>query len=81
MDSSNISSTISNAINYMFNNIFSSIDNTLYSVLDDFTFINCDILYDDYFFDIFGYNFKEGILLWEIISFLESYQKKIVLIY
>lgn len=82
MDSSNISSTISNAINYMFNNIFSSIDNTLYSVLDDFTFINCDILYDDYFFDIFGYNFKEGILLVAnalIFGYLLYYSFKLLL--
>ena len=46
MDSSEISSIISNTINNMFNKIFSSIDNNLYSVLDDFTFINSDILND-----------------------------------
>lgn len=63
MDSSQISSVISNTINEMFYKIFSSIDNSLYHVLDDFTFINSDILNDSYFFDIFGLSSKSGILL------------------
>ncbi len=63
MDASQISSTISNTINEMFYKIFSSIDNSLYSVLDDFTFINSDILNDSYFTDIFGLSSPEGILL------------------
>lgn len=63
MNSSEISSIISNTINEMFSKIFSSIDNSLYTILDDFTFINSDILNDDYFIDIFGLSSKNGILL------------------
>lgn len=63
MDSSQISTIISNTINEMFYKIFSSIDNSLYGILDEFTFINSDILNDGYFFDIFGLSSKSGILL------------------
>ena len=63
MDSSQISSIISSTINEMFYKIFSSIDNSIYSVLDDFTFINTDILTDKYFSNIFGSSSKSGILL------------------
>lgn len=63
MDSSQISSVISSTINDMFYKIFASIDNSLYATLDDFTFINSDILNDDYFIDIFGLSSKNGILL------------------
>lgn len=63
MDSSQISSIISSTINEMFYKIFSSIDNSLYSILDDFTFINSDILNESYFIDIFGLSSKDGILL------------------
>lgn len=63
LDSSQISSIISSTINEMFYKIFSSIDNSIYSVLDDFTFINTDILNDKYFSNIFGSSSKSGILL------------------
>lgn len=63
MDSSQISSIISSTINEMFYKIFSSIDNSIYSVLDDFTFISTDILSDKYFSNIFGSSSKAGILL------------------
>lgn len=63
MNSSEISSVISSTINEMFYKIFSSIDNNLYSSLDDFTFINSNILNDSYFSDIFGLTSTEGILL------------------
>lgn len=63
MDSSQISSVISSTINEMFYKIFSSIDNSIYSVLDDFTFISTDILTDRYFSNIFGSSSKSGILL------------------
>ena len=63
MDSSQISSVISSTINEMFYTIFSSIDNSIYSVLDDFTFISTDILSDKYFANIFGSSSKSGILL------------------
>ena len=63
MDSSQISSVISSTINEMFYKIFSSIDNSIYTVLDDFTFISTDILSDKYFSNIFGSSSKSGILL------------------
>ena len=63
MNSSEISSIISSTINEMFYKIFSSIDNNLYSTLDNFTFIDSDILNDSYFSDIFGLSSSEGILL------------------
>jgi len=63
LDSSQISTVISTTINDLFYKIFSSIDNSLYSVLDDFTFIDSDILNDSYFIDIFGLSSKKGILL------------------
>lgn len=82
MDSSNITSIISNSINYMFNNIISSIDNNLYLALDDFTFINSNILNDEYFHNIFGSNGSSGILLVAnslIIGYLIYYSIKLIL--
>lgn len=82
MDSSNIISTISNSINYMFNNIISSIDNSLYSILDDFTFINSNILNDEYFYNIFGVNSSNGVLLVAnslIAGYLIYYSIKLIL--
>ena len=47
MDSVNITETIINTINSLFNNLFSSVDNNVYAVLDDITFINSNIINDD----------------------------------
>ena len=44
----NIISLITDTINIIFSNFFSSIDNTLYGILDDITFITEDILNDSY---------------------------------
>lgn len=82
MDASQIYSIISTTINEMFYNIFSSIDNSLYSVLDDFTFINTSILDDAYFIDIFGINSRKGILLVAnslILGYLIYYSFKLML--
>ena len=59
----NATETIINTINTIFENLFSSIDNNLYSVLDDITFITADVLNDKYFEKIFGTNSTNGILL------------------
>ena len=59
----NITQTIIDTINTIFENLFSSIDNNLYSVLDDITFISSDILHDKNFENIFGTNTTNGILL------------------
>lgn len=82
MDSSQISSVISSTINEMFYKIFASIDNSIYSVLDDFTFIDQDVLSDYYFLKIFGYTNKEGILLIAnalILGYLIYYAFKLLL--
>lgn len=58
-----ITQTIINTINSLFEQIFSSIDNSLYSVLDNITFINSDILTDQNFEKLFGTSTSNGILL------------------
>lgn len=60
---SNITSSIINTINTIFTNLFSSIDNNIYNVLDDITFVSSDILYDSYFEKILGTSSSNGILL------------------
>ena len=82
MDSTQISSLISTTINEMFYKIFSSIDNSLYSALDDFTFIDSDILNDQYFIDIFGLSSRKGILLIAnslVLGYLLYYAFKLLL--
>ena len=61
--SQNITQIIIDTINTIFENMFSSIDNTLYSLLDELTFISSDILNDHYFQDILGTSASSGILL------------------
>ena len=63
LDQSNITEIIINAINSIFETLLSSIDNSLYNVFDDMTFINSDILHDKYFENIFGTSTTNGILL------------------
>lgn len=63
MDSTNITSTIISCINTIFSKLFSSLDNNLYSILDDLTFVDIDILNDDYFINIFGLASENGLLL------------------
>ena len=54
---------ILNTINSIFEKLFSSIDNELYSILDDLIFISSDILYNDNFLNIIGKSPTNGILL------------------
>ena len=65
MDTSqiNITETIIKTINSLFENLFSSIDNNIYNILDDITFINSNILNNNIFKNIFGTSSKNGILL------------------
>ena len=63
MEQSNITQIIIDTINTILGNLFSSIDNNLYSILDDITFINSDILKDKNFENIFGTSTSNGILL------------------
>ena len=62
-NNSNITTNIIEAINTILNTLFSSIDNNVYSVLDDITFINSDIITDSYFEKILGTSTSNGILL------------------
>lgn len=59
----NITDIIIETINTILQNLFSSIDNNLYEVLDDITFISEDILTDKYFEKILGTSMSSGILL------------------
>lgn len=59
----NITEIIIKTINSIFENLFSSIDNNVYNVLDDITFINSNILKDNLFKKIFGTTSQNGILL------------------
>ncbi len=59
----NITEIIINTINTVLGNLLSSIDNNLYSLLDDITFISSDILNDKNFENIFGTSTSNGILL------------------
>lgn len=63
MDNNNVTQTIISTINNIFEQLFSSIDNNLYSIFDKITFINSDILKDNYFRNIFGTSTTNGILL------------------
>ena len=60
---SNITTNIIEAINTILGNLFSSIDNNVYTVLDDVTFISSDIINDSYFEKILGTSASNGILL------------------
>ena len=63
MEETNVTQIIIDTINTILGNLFSSIDNNLYSLLDDITFINSDILNDKNFEKIFGTSTSNGILL------------------
>ena len=63
LTSDNIANIIITTINTILENLFSSIDNTLYSVLDDITFISSDILDSAYFQKILGMSASSGILV------------------
>lgn len=60
---SNVTDVIISTINTIFENVFSSIDNSLYSILDDITFIDSNILKDSHFEKLFGTSATNGILL------------------
>ena len=60
---SDATTSIINTINTIFNKIFSSVDDKLYDVLDDLTFINSNILNDKHFEKILGTSTSNGILL------------------
>lgn len=62
LDSTAIIEVITKTINTLFSNLFSSIDNNVYSALDEMVFINRDILYDNYMERFIGMSSKSGII-------------------
>lgn len=62
-ESINITEVIFETINSLFSNLFSSIDNSLYPVLDDITFIDTDILTNSPLEQLLGSQTQSGILL------------------
>ena len=62
-ESINITEVIFQTINNLFSGLFSSIDNSLYPVLDDITFINTDILTNSPLELLLGSQTQNGILL------------------
>lgn len=78
----NITQIIIDTINTIFSNIFSSVDNNIYTVLDDITFINTDILETNYFKEIIGTTTTNGILIIAnslVIGFLLYYCIRLLL--
>jgi len=63
LENNTVTQTIVSTINYIFEQIFGSVDNNLYSTLDNITFINSDILKNNYFENILGTSTQNGILL------------------
>ena len=61
--SSDVTTSIINTINTIFDKMFSSIDEKLYEILDDLTFISSNILEDKHFEKILGTSTTNGILL------------------
>ena len=63
METSNLTTSIIETINSIFETLFSSIDTTIYSVLDELTFIDKNILNNSIFQKIFGSTVNNGLLV------------------
>ena len=59
----NLTDLIFNSLNELISKLFSSIDNTIYSLLDDITFVTPDLLKSSSFQKILGTSSTNGILL------------------
>ena len=62
-NTTNISQVIINTINTLLNTLFSSIDNSVYSTLDELSFINTNILNDSLFEKLFNNNSNNSLIL------------------
>ena len=81
-NSTDITQAIIDTINSIFEKLFASIDNNLYSALDNITLINSDILNDKTFEKIFGTSTSNGILIIAnslLIGFILYYSIKYLL--
>lgn len=63
MENSNLTTSTIETINSIFETLFSSIDTTIYSVLDELTFIDKNILNNSIFQKIFGSTGNNGLLV------------------
>ena len=63
MEANVATQTIITTINSMFEQLLGSLDNSLYTTLDEITFVNSDILKNNYFEKILGTSTTNGILL------------------
>ena len=63
METSNLTTSIIETINSIFETLFSSIDTTIYSVLDELTFIDKNILNTSIFQKLFGSTGNNGLLI------------------
>lgn len=63
MNETNLVEIITQTINTLLSNLFSSVDNSLYSILDDITFLNSDIMHDSFFNQIFNSSGNNTILV------------------
>lgn len=59
----NLTDIIFNSLNELFSKLFSSVDNTIYSLLDEITFISPNILYNNSLEKLLGTSNTNGILL------------------
>lgn len=62
-EASSLTTNIIDTINSIFQTLFSSIDNNVYKVLDELTFVDSNILNNSIFEKIFGNNSYNGILV------------------
>lgn len=62
-ETSSLTNSIVQTINSIFQSLFSSIDNSVYQILDELTFVNHNILNDSIFEKIFGTNSSNGLLI------------------
>ncbi len=62
-DTSSLTNSIIQTINSIFKTLFSSIDNSVYEILDELTFIDSSILNNSIFERIFGTNTNNGLLI------------------
>ena len=63
MESINLTDIIIKTINSIFQTLFSSIDNSIYSFLDDIVFVDSNILNESFLQKIFGTSSSNGLLL------------------
>lgn len=59
----NVTELISKSLNSLFNNLFTSIDDNIYTVLDNITFIDSETINNSFFRSIYGSTNSVGILL------------------